>query len=167
VVTEIYTTYVIQFAPRYLSTLHIAYTNESEKPSIEMAAAHDGVEAARVAASVLLSEVVLPPILREITTWNATNPTMEESAAYLSNPNPSPKSQYRGSSSRFKPGDSNSTNRVVSLSYREPTHDVNLNVEDPHSNSGFRRGVQPLSVRGLVIVCMKTECELFLIYERR
>ena len=42
----------VSIAPQYLSTLHITYTNESENPSIEMAAAHGGVEAARVAASV-------------------------------------------------------------------------------------------------------------------
>jgi len=94
----------------------------------------------------------LPILSREVATWNATNPMMEESAAYSSNP--SPKSHHRKSSSRFKPGGSNSTNRVVPLSYHDQpvTSTSNgLNADDLYSNSGFRRGVSPLSTRSLVM----------------
>jgi len=132
-----------------------------------MAAAHGGVEivwvvvglsdsclegvlaripykALSVIAPATLSEAALPPTPREAKTWSATNLTMEGSAAYSSNPNLSPKSQHKRGSSRFTPGGSNSTDGVVSSSYHDqPTTSTSndLNVDDPHSSSGFRRGV--------------------------
>ena len=78
---------------------------------------------------------------------------MEESATYSLNPNPSPKSRHRRTSSRFKPEDSNNSNKAASLPYRDqPTTSTpdRLNVEDL-SDLGFRRGVPPLSTRNLVM----------------
>ena len=163
--TEIYTCPTV-YSHRP-STLHIACTNHSEKSSVETAAAHGGVEVTWVAVglsgfclegvlarfpkrvlgvafSAILSEAVLSPNPRGVTTWDATNPTVEGSAAYFSNPNLSPKSQYRRDSSRFKPGARNSTNRIISLSYHDqPTTSTSndLNADNPHPNSGSRRGV--------------------------
>ena len=79
---------------------------------------------------------------------------MEESVAYSSKTNPSPAFQHKRTSSRFKPGGSNSTNGLVSSPHHDQSMTLSSNgpdVETHPSNSAFRHGLSPLNTRNLVM----------------
>ena len=58
-----------KFVPQYLNTFHIAYTNEIEKPSVEVAPARDGVE--------VVGAGIFPSVRKAGRLWNEATPASQ------------------------------------------------------------------------------------------